>query len=140
MRGLLGTLGVAVVPGTTELAERLLGRDAIVQSHRVTRPAVELYAGRHGGRSNRRRRHLLFRLHGIPYKAGMDEPTTPLDLPALRATVALRGVLPTAALLGTNRESLLRLLAGLPVRRGTLALIHQNLSALAQGEEVTKSA
>lgn len=64
----------------------------------------------------------------------------PLDLSALRATVAALGTLPAAARLGVNRESLLRLLAGLPVRRGTLALIHQNLSALAEAEEATKAA
>ena len=59
----------------------------------------------------------------------------PIDLPALRATVAAVGTLPTAALLGTNRESLLRLLAGLPVRAGTLALIRQNLPLLAQATD-----
>ena len=61
--------------------------------------------------------------------------TAPIDLPALRATVATLGTLPAAARLGVNRESLLRLLAGLPVRAGTLALIRQNLPLLAEATE-----
>ncbi len=69
---------------------------------------------------------------------GMTTPAP--DIAAIHASVALRGVLATAALLRTNRESLLRLLAGLPVRRGTLALIHQNLSALTEAGEATKAA
>ena len=61
--------------------------------------------------------------------------TAPIDIPALRAAVATLGTLPTAALLGTNRESLLRLLAGIPVRAGTLALIRQNIHLLAEATE-----
>ena len=62
--------------------------------------------------------------------------TTPApDILAIRRSVDLRGVLPTAARLGTNRESLLRLLAGLPVRAGTLALIRHNLPLLADVAE-----
>lgn len=66
----------------------------------------------------------------------MFRMTTPApDILAIRRSLAVRGVLPTAALLGTNRESLLRLLAGLPVRAGTLALIRQNLPRLAEATE-----
>lgn len=68
----------------------------------------------------------------------MTHPTAHIE--AIRASIAIRGTLPTAALLGVNRESVIRLLAGLPVRAGTLALVRQNLGLLSESEGVRPAA
>lgn len=100
VRGLLGMLGMAAVPGTTELAERLLGRDAIVQSHRVTRPAVEFYAGRRravlprGTSTEVGHWHLAHALAGHVLEG---DGFAGIELATLRPLVAAALVLPAAS-------------------------------------------
>ncbi len=63
---------------------------------------------------------------------------------ALRARVAetlrTRGVAVTAALLGLSPETALRVAAGMPVRRGTLALAAVRLESIATGPHYGETA
>lgn len=54
-------------------------------------------------------------------------PSTAKLLPHVTALVGRVGLVRAARVLGVGREALARLLAGQPVRAGTLALVEQNL-------------
>lgn len=58
---------------------------------------------------------------------GYRLPMTDDEVGELREAVRASGLLPVSAALGVNREAVLRVLAGVGVRAGTLALLRERL-------------
>jgi hypothetical protein len=65
-------------------------------------------------------------MKAAPYDVRND--LGPHELQRIRAFMAARGETTTAALLGVSRQTLGRLLAGLPVHRGTVLVVREGLS------------
>jgi FixJ family two-component response regulator len=71
--------------------------------------------------------------------ANVQTGLTDREREVLRAAVAARGERAVAALLGIPRNTFVRLLAGLAVRRGTLLLARSSFSAL-EADSVSSAA
>ncbi len=71
--------------------------------------------------------------------SGTVEPSTDTQV-AVKAAIVARGDVAVAADLMVGRATALRVAAGLPVRRGSLALIEQRLLAMAAPRAATGEA
>ena len=107
----------------------------------MRRPRAPIWSDRRNGRNGRKTRNFsgigrpVATRHwwGMPTADSRDDLTDDERRRAV-ALVKGRGTVAAARALGVSRESLARICANLPCRRGTLALLRQGLAALDAGD------